>query len=69
MNDARNCTDSCEWSRDRSDGRHSVSSHVGTSTSNISKREGAFHLLTKHREVVCQTRDTLLHPMFKNTEM
>ena len=68
MNDARNCTESCEWSRDRSDGRHSVSFHVGTLTSNILKRQGAFHLISKHREVVCQTRDTLLHPMFKNTE-
>jgi len=47
----------------------SVSSHVGTSTSNISKRQGAFHLISKHREVVGQTRDTSLHPMFKKTEM
>ena len=69
MNDARNCTESCEWSHDRSDGRHSVSSHVGTSTSNILKRKGAFHLISKHREVACQTRDTVLHSMFKNTEM
>ena len=69
MNDARNCTESCEGSRDRSERRHCVSFNVGTSTSNISTREGAFHLISKHREVVCQTRDTVLHPMFKNTEM
>ena len=69
MNDARNCTESCEGSRDTSDRRHCVSSDVGTSTSNISTREGAFHLISKHREVAGQTRDKVLHSMFKNTEM
>ena len=37
--------------------------------SNILKRKGAFHLISKHREVACQTRDTVLHSMFKNTEI
>ena len=69
MNDARNCTESCKGSRDRSDRSHCVSSDVGTSTGNISTREGAFHLMSKHREVACQTRDTVLHSMFKNTEI
>ena len=69
MNDARNCTESCKGSRDRLDRRHCVSSDVGTSTGNISTREGAFHLMSKYREVACQTRDTVLHSMFKNTEM
>ena len=56
MNDARNCTESCKGSRDRSDRRHCVSSDVGTSTGNISPREGAFHLISKHRELIYQTR-------------
>ena len=82
MNDARNCTESCKGSRDRSDRRHCVSSDVGTSTGKISTREGAFHLMSKvlyikHEKGAChliskliyQTREGVFHLISKHREL